>query len=443
MAFTIANLESVKDASKFSGQPRGDDWKSLIDDKIRQDELSMTNEMIAHRKKKEEYKQILDMQSKFMGNIKQSKQRISDENNKAERMWLNEKYNQENDLMIDQRMKSMGKLRQINDQNKYLYNIRNRKQSLEKTEGDTYKENPIELRIRTDYIHKLEKNKTRERDILDYNNNAAKMVKMRREHHKEKEKYFSKQFNELIENQAVTHKINRTSQQDKYETKRQTQDLLFLRNRTSSVKKTIDDLIAKYKEANKIDSDEMRELMEMQSSIRKCLIDVDKAESMHPNNLDSFAKDVHSKTNVILDWQVHNKKITAIEAKLKDKEYFNFIRSQADAEIEQINREYAIKKERQSKYLEELQQQERYQKNFAKNLDNRLNSRERLMNNRTSAHHDSLLNGRDMTRNDISSRLKEPNVNNTIDVNQSRTKSIDRLRPQYDALKLPANAYGR
>jgi hypothetical protein len=441
MAFTSANLESVKHSSKYLNEVRGDDWKSLIDDKIRQDEVSMTQEMIAQKKKKEAYKDGLDNQSKYLSSLKQNKQRLHEENDKAERLWLTDKYNQENDLMKGQRMRSMGKLRQINDQNKYNYDIQNRKQSLERTGDGYFGENPIELRFRTDLINKLEKNKVRERDISDYNDNAVRMVKQRRELRKEKDKYQAEQFNQFVEKQAVTHKINRASQQDKYETKRQAQDLMHLRRRSILVKKTIDDLIAQYKDVNNQDTDEMQELIDMQSTIKKCVIDVEKAEQMHPNSLDSFAKDVHSKTNVILDWQRHNKKITAIEDKLKEKEHYKFIRSQADAEINEMNRDYAMKKERQNKYLGELQEQERHQKHRDSNLKYNMSEREKMINKRPSAGQNSYYNDQDSRRNsNVSQKSREGLY--TIDVDQHKYKQTDRVNSYYDPLKMPTNAYG-
>ena len=54
-------------------------------------------------------------------------------------------------------------------------------------------------------------------------------------------------------------------------------------------------------------------------------MDLENGEQLKPNELSKLSRDVHnSKTNFILDWQVHDKKISEIELKLKDKEYSKF-----------------------------------------------------------------------------------------------------------------------
>lgn len=55
MAFTISNLESVKEPA-FNQDLDGDDWKSLVDQNARKDEISMAKEFMRGRQKKEEYK---------------------------------------------------------------------------------------------------------------------------------------------------------------------------------------------------------------------------------------------------------------------------------------------------------------------------------------------------------------------------------------------------
>lgn len=152
--------------------------------------------------------------------MKQSQRKQKQEHNMAERMMLNDQYTQETDFMIEKRMRSMERQKQINEQNRYFHNIKNRSRVINKLgEGDHFKENPIEYRLRMDFLNKYEKNRAREKDILEYNNNALKMLKLRQKQHKEKEKYYGDQYNNYVESQAVSHIINRTSQQEKYETK--------------------------------------------------------------------------------------------------------------------------------------------------------------------------------------------------------------------------------
>ena len=220
-------------------------------------------------------------------------------------------------------MKSMDKLKQINNENKYLKQIKTRQRSLEKGNGvmNNYKENPIEYKLRTDFYNNQVKNKIKERDILHYNNQATKILKMRMEQNKAKDVVHGKEFNKLIENQANTHLRNRTSQQGKYEVKRQAQDLLAFKERTLRVKKTVDDLITKHIELNGDKATDLEELKQMQVVIKKCLIDIEKAEQLQPTNPNSITREVSYKTNIILDWQIHNKKIAEIEVKLNDKEY--------------------------------------------------------------------------------------------------------------------------
>ena len=220
-------------------------------------------------------------------------------------------------------MKSMDKLKQINNENKYLKQIKTRQRSLEKGNGviNNYKENPIEYKLRTDFYNNQVKNKMKERDILHYNNQATKVLKMRMEQNKAKDVVHGKEFNKLIENQANTHLRNRTSQQGKYEVKRQAQDLLAFKERTLRVKKTVDDLITKHIELNGDKATDLEELKQMQVVIKKCLIDIEKAEQLQPTNPNSMTREVSYKTNIILDWQIHNKKIAEIEVKLNDKEY--------------------------------------------------------------------------------------------------------------------------
>lgn len=50
MAFTISNLESVAHKQQEL-QSDGDDWKSLIDENIKRDEISIANEFIRDRQK--------------------------------------------------------------------------------------------------------------------------------------------------------------------------------------------------------------------------------------------------------------------------------------------------------------------------------------------------------------------------------------------------------
>ena len=43
---------------------------------------------------------LLDMQNKYLNNMKKNKRRLLEENNKAERVWLNNQYYQENGQLI-------------------------------------------------------------------------------------------------------------------------------------------------------------------------------------------------------------------------------------------------------------------------------------------------------------------------------------------------------
>ena len=151
-----------------------------------------------------------------------------------------------------------------------MNNIKDKHRSLDReSEVNMYKENPIEMRLRSEHQRKVERNRIRERDILQYNNNAIKMSKLKDIQNKERDKYYSKEFNDFVENQAITHKLNLTSQQEKYETKRQYNDFLVLRDRTLHVKNIIDKLIFKYTENGENNSNDMTELIQMQTSIRK------------------------------------------------------------------------------------------------------------------------------------------------------------------------------
>lgn len=143
--------------------------------------------------------------------------------------------------------------------------------------------------MRQDHLRTLEQNKIREKEILDYNNNAVKISKIIKEQHKEKEVYHSKEFNDFVEHQAVNHKINLISQQDKYETKRQQKDFMFIRNRTIAAKKMIEEIIAQHTDKGQTSSAEMLELKQMLSSVQKCLIDLDIGESLKPGDLDTFS----------------------------------------------------------------------------------------------------------------------------------------------------------
>ena len=58
MAFTISNIENVvaADRVKDSLDEINNDWKSLIDENVKRDKISMENEIIRDKKKKENYK---------------------------------------------------------------------------------------------------------------------------------------------------------------------------------------------------------------------------------------------------------------------------------------------------------------------------------------------------------------------------------------------------
>ena len=334
---------------------------------------------------------MLDMQNRYISSLKKNQGIQKYENNTSERMILSSQVNNENDFKIGIRLKSMEKQKLINEENRMYQNIKNRlvviffklilllihsgyrNKSINKTaEATQYKENPIEMRLRQDHLRSLEQNKVREKEILDYNNNAAKISKIVKEQHREKEVYHSKEFNDFVEHQAINHKINLLSQQDKYETKRQQKDFMFIRNRTISVKKMIEDIIAQYNEKGQSSSSEMQELKQMLSAAQKCLVDLEIGESLKPGDLDSFSRDVHSKTNFILGWQIQNKKITEIENKLKDKQYSQFIQNKIGEEMDELNKKYVKKKEDQMKYLNELQQQEKFHKLVKKAEDEKI-----------------------------------------------------------------------
>lgn len=144
------------------------------------------------------------MQNKYISHLKNSQEKLHQESNVAERMYLNDQYTQETDLKMGQRLRSMEKQKMINEQNKYLHNMKNRHKSLNKYGESNFKENPIEFRLRNDYLRKQEQNRVREKDILEYNKNALKMQQMRKEHNREKDKYYSEQFNQFVENQALS-----------------------------------------------------------------------------------------------------------------------------------------------------------------------------------------------------------------------------------------------
>ena len=54
------------------------------------------NEFLKQRKKKDDYKNLLDMQNKYLSSLKKNKRKLKEENNMAERMMLNNQYQQEN-----------------------------------------------------------------------------------------------------------------------------------------------------------------------------------------------------------------------------------------------------------------------------------------------------------------------------------------------------------
>lgn len=168
-------------------------------------------------------------------------------------------------------MKSKDRLQQINRENKYINQIKNRQNSLERGNGlqNTYKENPIEYRLRSDFNRNLMKNKLKERDIMKYNNQATKFQKIHLKLNKEKDIVYGIEFNEFIENQANYLLLNRTSQQGKYQTKMQDQDLLVLKERTMRVKNTVDELITQCRKLKGDKAPDLEELREMQAVIRK------------------------------------------------------------------------------------------------------------------------------------------------------------------------------
>jgi len=446
MAFTFANIEGVKHNSTFDAdQAHDDDWRALVNENTKKDEISMTQEYMRELQKKENYKKLLDDQNKYISNLKNGKRKNAQESNMAERMLMNNQYAQETDKEIGQRMKSMEKQQQINNLNKQLHSLKSRHQSQNKyTEGGSFKENPIEYRLRNDFLRKREENKVREHDIMEYNTNISKMHKMKQLQKKEKDKYYSKEYNDLIETQAVNHIINRTSQQEKYETKRQQSDFIVLRTRTLSVKKTIDDLISQYQEMSQGNSSEMRELLEMQSTLRKWLMDIERGDQMKPTSLDSLMREVHSKNNVILDWQIHDKKITAIENKLKDKEYYKYVKSLADEETSLINQQYQVRKEKQQQYLSDLQKQEKHYKQLRKDEDSRMNPKEKLINGRKVGMNGSRLEVTSMISSSSRGRLSSDHTaNQTIDVNQYRQFSPKKHSSAMATINIPNSQIGR
>lgn len=105
-----------------------------------------------------------------------------------------------------------------------------------------------------------------------------------------------------------------------------------------------------------------------------------KAEQVHPKNPNFLSREVSYKTNIILDWQINNRKIVDIEIKLNDKEYKNYLKRQADAEMDLSNQEYFMKKERQSKYLNELKIQEKHQRRIKRDLKIKISGGEKMIN---------------------------------------------------------------
>ena len=188
----------------------------------------------------------------------------------------------------------------------------------------------------------------------------------------------------------------------------------------------------------------MNELLEMQAVIRKCLLDIEKAEHVQPKDLDKLSREVSFKTNIILDWQVHNKKIAAIEAKLNDKEYKNYLKFQAEAEIDLLNQELMKKRERQNQYLNDLQKQERHQKLMKRDLFTKMSDREKKINKRTNEPYSQYTGGMNGSRQARSSeRLSSHGgVNRTIDLHDLKSKNGGRL-PNYQGYKSTLIPYGR
>jgi len=169
------------------------------------------------------------------------------------------------------------------------------------------------------------------------------MIKKQKDQFREEEKYYSKEFNDFIEHQDISHKLNLTRQQEKYEAKRQYNDFMFLKERTLNVKHMVDSIIAKHHEHGQSNSTEMNELYQMQISIRKCIHDLEKGEQLKPSDLDTYNREVQNKNTFILDWQIQDKKITEIENKLKDREYCEFVKYKVNEEVDQINMNYMRK----------------------------------------------------------------------------------------------------
>ena len=181
--------------------------------------------------------------------------------------------------------------------------------------------------------------------------------------------------------------------------------------------------------------------MTCRPQLNKCLIDLEKGEQLRPNNLDSFLKDVHSKTNYILDWQVHNKKISEIEKKLKDKEYYNFVKYKADEEVNEINQKYLKKKEEQHKYLADLQQQEKFYKLLKREESQKIHPKDSRLNHRGSVldQYTSAIPQRNQMNSSVeSSRMQH----HTIDLADMRDYSPERLH-NISVLNAPKYITGR
>lgn len=61
-----------------------------------------------------------------------------------------------------------------------------------------------------------------------------------------------------------------------------------------------------------------------------------------------------------------------------------YLKWQADSEIDFINQEYLKKKERQNKYLTELQVQEKQQKSMKRDWDLKMSEREKMINQKSN-----------------------------------------------------------
>ena len=181
----------------------------------------------------------------------------------------------------------------------------------------------------------------------------------------------------------------------------------------------------------------------MQATVRKCLTDLDQGQSLNPHSLDTFSREIESKNKFILDWQIQNKKITEIENKLKDKEYYNFIKFQADAEIDQLNREFQIKKQMQEKYHRELQAQEKFQKEQKKDMWSKMTEREAGIHGRKSNLNTSYPEiNRAVASGKSQERLGHFNQNQTLDISQIRASSRLNNLPTTVSLKQPNKLYG-